>query len=153
MGRKVCVQVSLCLIMGALLCIGGMGWRRHRLDRRVGHAIASLEQGSDAWINEELLTDIAGNPRYESEFRLFRGAWLLRRGETASVFPAIAGLRPEGRNREALLLVIGETYRRTGRIPRRSSTSAQKLPGPHRDSGSKRPGPQQRCHCCPCHRS
>ena len=115
--RKLRIAALALLCLGAAVYFGGLRWRQARLHRRVARALGALEGGSDAWIDRQLIAEITGNPRYEPELRLFHAAWLLNIGEPAGVFPAIAGLRPEGEIRASLLLVLGEAYYKTGQLP------------------------------------
>lgn len=116
MRRKLLVLAVGCAVFMGVSIAGWNAWRRHSLDRRVDQALSQLEQGSNSWISEELLAAIQDDPRYESQLRLFRGAWLLRSGEPESVFQALGNLRAEGRLRIPLLLVAGEAFYKLGRL-------------------------------------
>lgn len=116
--RRTFLTIAIsCLLAIGVLVAGGVIWHRRQLDARVQAAIASLTQGGDGWVNEELLAEVARNPRYERERYLFHGALRLRSGEINAVFPALAHLRSDSRFREPLLLIAGETYYKTDRLP------------------------------------
>lgn len=115
--RKRRILISVCLLAGVASIVGARAWLRQRLDLRVEQAVASLENGGDAWFNEEFLRQVSRSGRFDSQLRLFHGAFLLRSGQTTAVLPSLSGLRPEGRLRQALLLVRGETFYKLGLLP------------------------------------
>jgi tetratricopeptide (TPR) repeat protein len=116
--RKRWALIATCLLVtGIASILGAWAWRQHRLDLDVEQAVASLENGGDAWGNEEFLMQVSRSGRYDGQLRLFRGAYLLRTGQAAAVLPSLAGLRAEGPLRLALLLVRSEACYKTGRLP------------------------------------